>query len=46
MAFNLDDVHRVTKKLCPVYVTTVEELYFQLSQFLHSCIGQASQLSV
>ena len=30
------------KTLCPVCVATVEELYIQLSRFLHSYLVQAS----
>ena len=35
-------LYGVTKKLCPVCVGAVEELWTQSSQFLHNCIGQAS----
>ena len=34
------------QKLCPVCVTTVEELHVQSSLFLNICIGQASNYSL
>ena len=35
------NLQEVTKKLCPVCVVTVGELWIQLPQILHSCIVQA-----
>ena len=40
------DLQGVPKKFCPVCLAAVEEPYIQLFQFLHSCIGQASILSL